>query len=239
MFATMPETKPDATALTGPREDLAHLLSLTVHELRTPTSVVAGYLKMLRSGRHGALPADVQHIVEAADRSCGRVLELVAEIGDLCHLVDGRARFARTEVIFGTLVDETIAACAAAEDRDVRRTGDTAPGGVVLADRQRLGQVVDTMLTAILREVPADAPVLARLAARSEGFTLIVGDGRADLDVFLAPARRGHLEQWRGGLGLRLPIAERVVALEGGTLWSPAGADEPSLIGLDLPRHRS
>ena len=57
-----------------PREDLLRLLTLTAHELRTPLSVAAGYLKMLTSERLGPLTDAQRKAVTAAAKSCEQLL---------------------------------------------------------------------------------------------------------------------------------------------------------------------
>ena len=54
------------------------LLSLTVHEFRTPVTVVAGYLRMLLKERAGPLPEEQRRLLEEASKSCARLSALLA-----------------------------------------------------------------------------------------------------------------------------------------------------------------
>jgi signal transduction histidine kinase len=58
------------TALHNP---FARTLSLTVHELRTPVTVVSGYLRMLLKEQGGPLTEKQRKMLEEAERSCGRI----------------------------------------------------------------------------------------------------------------------------------------------------------------------
>jgi signal transduction histidine kinase len=42
-------------------------------------------------------------------------------------------------------------------------------------------------------------------------------------------------DEWRGGLGLALPVARRVIEKHGGAVWSAAGANGRATAALRLP----
>ena len=50
------------------------LLSLTVHEFRTPMTVVAGYLRMLLKDRAGPITEQQRRLLEEAEKSCTRLV---------------------------------------------------------------------------------------------------------------------------------------------------------------------
>src|SRR5688500_20060793 len=61
------------------------LLSLAVHEFRTPITVVAGYIRMILKDRAGPVNDGQRKLLEEAERSCGRLSALVAEMSDLAR----------------------------------------------------------------------------------------------------------------------------------------------------------
>src|SRR5436309_11109471 len=65
------------------------LLSLSVHELRTPMTVVAGYIRMLLKDRAGAISDQQRRLLEEAEKSCARLSSLVAEVSELSNLEGG------------------------------------------------------------------------------------------------------------------------------------------------------
>ena len=69
------------------------LLSLTAHELRSPLTVVGGYIRMLLKDRAGPLTEPQRRLMEEAEKSCGRLSSLVAEVSELAHLESGKAAF--------------------------------------------------------------------------------------------------------------------------------------------------
>ena len=58
----------------------SRLLSLSVHEFRTPLTVVAGYVRMLLKDRAGPLSAQQRKLLEETEKSCGRLTALLSEL---------------------------------------------------------------------------------------------------------------------------------------------------------------
>src|SRR5690348_10256307 len=108
------------------------LLSLSVHEFRTPMTVVAGYIRMLLKDRAGPLADPQRRLLEEAEKSCGRLSELLTEVGDLAHLEDGRAAVARQKMDLGDALSAAIETLPPLPDRavDVRLDRDGSPAPV-------------------------------------------------------------------------------------------------------------
>ena len=64
----------------------SRLLGLSVHEFRTPMTVVAGYIRMLLKDRAGPLSDQQRRLLEEAEKSCGRLTALLTEVSDLSNL---------------------------------------------------------------------------------------------------------------------------------------------------------
>src|SRR5262249_33965089 len=65
------------------------LLSLAVHEFRTPASVVGGYLRMLQRDTDAQLSERQRKMIDEAERSCARLVAIVAEMSDIAKLDAG------------------------------------------------------------------------------------------------------------------------------------------------------
>jgi signal transduction histidine kinase len=203
------------------------LISLAVHELRTPASVVGGYLRMLQRDAD-PLSERQQKMVDEAAKSCARIVDLIAELSDVGKLDSGIVTIATRPLDFFALVQEVAEGMHEAEDRGVRlevrgpRTGATING-----DPGRLGSAITAIFRAILREQPAGHTIIAerRLVTDPErpAAALVVADEQSVRSAYDAPA--APFDERRGGMGLMLPIARRVVEAHAGRLWSPASGD--------------
>jgi signal transduction histidine kinase len=206
-------------------QSYARLLSLAVHELRTPASVVGGYLRMLQRDGESPLSDRQRRMVDEAEKSCARLVALVGEMSEVSKLDGGTAAIHTEGFDLFHLIHEVAASVHEAEDRDVHLQvrGESA-GAPMTGDATRMRAALAAFFRAVLREQPASTTVVADARRRGEAdaatATLVVAREADVQRSYDAPA--GPFDEKRGGLGLALPIAVRVVERHGGRVWSPA-----------------
>jgi signal transduction histidine kinase len=204
-------------------ENYPPLLSLAVHEFRTPASVVGGYLRMLQ--RDPDLNERQRKMIEEAEKSCARLVAIVTELSDIGKLDSGALALARQPVDLFSLTAEVAEHVQEGSDREVRLVvRGPASGAPVVGDGTRLRSAFDAIFRAILREKPGPATVVVerRLDSRGGTGSAVFVIAEEDSVVGAYDARPGVFEETRGGLGLALPLARRVIAGHGGEVWSPA-----------------
>src|SRR6187455_497500 len=104
----------------GPTDPKWHrLLSLSVHEFRTPITVLAGYVRMLLKDRAGPLSPEQRRLLEETEKSCGRLSALIAEMADLSNLEAGTVTLNRGSVLVSALLSEAIASLPPIPDREI------------------------------------------------------------------------------------------------------------------------
>jgi len=215
-------------------------MSLAVHELRTPVTVVCGYIRMVLKEHGGPLTEKQKKMLQEAERSCERISSLVAELSDLGKLESRELAVARQDVDLCGLVAEVASNMHEGEDRGVRLEVRVPSTPVtVTGDRTRLSAAITTLLHAALRERGEPGVIVAECSvvdAPSPSALLVVGEERVlpslvDAGVAAPPP----FDEYRGGLGLALPIARRVVESLGGELWSAPGDRPRAGSALKLP----
>jgi len=212
-------------ATPAPRKD--PLLSLGVHEFRTPVTVIAGYLRMLMSARTGTLTDIQRKMLEEMEKSTARLSGLIAEMSELSTLEAGGAIFNRGVVDLGALIEGELDSLPALPDRDVQVTvQNEAPGAGVHGDPVKLRGALHSLLVAHRRELVTsdELRVCVERTTQNGSPTLRVTIGGADRidDLRQVPAEElTPFEEFRGGVGFTLPIARRIVAAHDGQLWSP------------------
>jgi signal transduction histidine kinase len=218
----------------GPlNESYPQLLSLAVHELRTPASVVGGYLRMLQRDTESPLNARQRKMIDEAEKSCARLVQLVAELSDVSKLDAGLITLGRQPLDLFDLVGEVAAGVHEQQDREVRFEvrGDSS-GAPINGDAARLATAFHSIFRAILREQSAASVVIAerrlqKAGPRTSAVIVVTEAGRVQA-AYSEPA--GPFDEKRGGLGLALPIARRIIEAHGGVVTSPVEPQGPDSI---------
>ena len=212
------------------------LLSLSAHEFRSPLSVIAGYIRMLLKEQAGPLAAQQRRLLEEADKSCGRLSSLLSEVSELSQLESGTAPFNRSTVNLRSVLADAVAGLPDLQDRPVAidvRVDDSLSvhGGRgptenrVLVDPARaLSRAGDERRDGRPRRGAARVT-----RARSCGFRSARPTGLTSSQR-LEPTGLATFDEWRGGNGLRLPNARRIIEAHGGRIWSPTEAGKASAI---------
>jgi len=200
--------------------------SLAVHELRTPVTVTAGYLRMLLREQAGPLSDHQRKMLDEAERACGRVNALIAEMSELGKLEAGELTPPAAPFDLAALVTEVARNVHEGEDRGLKLDVRTTERIHVTGDRPRLGAALQALMRATLRERGEPGVVAVHCSTTAGPGTtwalVTIGDDTAA--PALADAARAPspppFDEWRGGLGLALPVGRRVIEAHGGAVWS-------------------
>jgi signal transduction histidine kinase len=221
------------------------LIANVSHELRTPITALNGVLENLVDGVAEPDPATLRTALAQTER----LGLLVTELLDLSRIDAGALRLDREEFDLELLLDEVAAEAevmAAAVGRGVRFTVDVkSPGACVVADRERLYQVMVNLLDNAARHGPAEGNVHVFAEAREHDVVIEVRDEGPGIpaeerDRVFERFTRGE-RAGGGGTGLGLAIARWVVDLHGGSIGVvvpeqlPPGEPEGCRIRVVLP----
>jgi signal transduction histidine kinase len=217
--------------------DCRQLLSLIAHELRSPGAVVAGYLRLLLRNP-SSLPDPERKMIEDANRSCARLLEVVRELGDLADLGGTASLQPFSPVPIFELCDEVVQAAVRAGGAVTFSCADTDRPAVVEGHARRLRQVVGALVAVNQRERGARPFEACGFISREGGPShaiIAFGDpGIAARPEDLLAHRHAAFDRWLGGVGLSLPIAHHIIEAHRGVLWALPG-DSRATCALSLP----
>jgi len=206
-------------------ESYLQLLGLAVHEFRTPASVVGGYLRMLQRDAAGELNDRQRKMIDEAEKSCARLVTLIAEMSDVAKLDSGVIALARQPVDIFALVSEVAEHVQEARDREVRLEVRGEDGAAHLSgDATRLRAAFDAVFRAVLREKGGPCVVVVerrRETQNGKGAAVVVVSDAATVQAAYE-RDRGVFDEKRGGMGLALPLARRVIEGHGGRIAAPA-----------------
>lgn len=217
------------------------LLSLAVHEFRTPITVAAGYLRMVLKERAGPISEQQRKLLEEAEKSCGRLSALVAEMSELSALEGGSALFKPVTLELREILIEAVESLPELpDDRTIPVVVDGATGSMPLqGDGTRLRGALSSILIALRREVINSDRLCVRLGGFDHAWHLAIGTP-SEIDTTSAadPSSLDRFDEWRGGTGLSLAIARRIIGQHGGALYAPPRESRAGAF-VTLPRGTS
>jgi len=221
-------------------------ISTVTHELRTPLTSIRAFSEMLHEDPEIDL-ADRTRFLGIIVNEAERLTRLINQILDMAKLESGRAEWATEEVDIGEVARETMASLGQLfRDRGVALESEIPPlGPVVLADRDRLTQVMINLLSNAVKFVPgATGLVNVRVTANGREVRVEVEDNGPGLTaeeslVIFEKFRQGGntMTDKPQGTGLGLPISRQIVEYFGGNLWveSRPGAGAKFIFTVPLP----
>jgi two-component system, OmpR family, phosphate regulon sensor histidine kinase PhoR len=203
------------------------VLSLAVHEFRTPITVVAGYLRMLLKDRAGPVTDQQRRMLEEAEKSCTRLSALLSEVSELSALEGGTATFNRNDVNIREVLTQSVDALPPLPDRDIKVELQTGNGAVSLhGDASRLRTALTSVIAALRRElISSDRLILHEhvrpFHGRNVSWIAISDAARIPALSTAETAALTTFDEWRGGVGLSLAVARRIIHAHGAQIWSP------------------
>ena len=224
------------------QERLTEFLAIAAHELKGPLTPIAGYLQLITAllATESASAKAHQYTLRAWEQ-VERLKRLMNDLLDVSRVGVDQLTLQRASCDLSAVVR------AAVETRQVVWPGRTVtleapPKPVpVVADADRLGQVVTNYLTNALTYSPADRPVAVRLAVHGDEARVEVRDEGPGL----APEAQERI--WQrfqrdttttppgGGLGLGLYISHSIIERHGGTVGLESTVGEGATFSFTLP----
>lgn len=215
-------------------ESKDRFMSVLSHELRNPMGSIRSALEVLERGA-GDARAETR-MRDILERQVQHLAALVDDLLDATRISSDRLALDLARLDLCELVENTVdAARLRLGGRDIRLELDNADGPVwVEADRKRIAQALDNLLTNARRFTPDGGRVVVSLEADEDAGEAVlrvrdtgIGIDRDDLQRVFEPFRQAAGRRSAGGtgLGLGLAIVDGFVHAHGGRV----DADSPGL----------
>ncbi len=226
----------------------SEFLATMSHELRTPLNAVIGFSQMMSNETFGPLGhANYREYSKDIETSASHLLEIISDILDIARIESGHEDARAVECDPHMLAEEAVRIVRPlALEKKIGlnvRCCDVVPR--VRGDTRLLRQVVINLLSNAIKFTPPGGSVDLKVdqdAARDGWLRLEVcddGEGipESDIERVLQPFEQveSAMSRKNGGVGLGLPLCERIVALHGGSLDLHSCYGEGTAVTVHLP----
>jgi len=217
-------------------------ISIASHELRTPLTCLHGYTQLLRRQLAGSDHPHALRVLATMETQTRRLSRLIADMLDLSKIQAGKLTFTDETVNMDVLVYEVAEQFQqTSSQHQVTIEGNTS--GMVVGDRERLGQVLNNLLTNAVKYSPGAECIIIHLAPTARYLTVSVQDfgigiPKAEQEKIFERFYRvaGKQRQIAGGLGIGLTIAHQIIEHCDGKLWVESVEGQGSTFSFSLPR---
>jgi len=225
-------------------------ISTVSHELRTPLTSLRASLGLIASGSLDRRPEKQHQMVEMAIANSDRLIRLVNDILDFDRVGKGKLALNRQPVEAMVLLRRAadVAYAQASQARITLRI-DAPPVRIdpprvrVLADEQRILQVLNELVVNALKFSPADTTIhlSAQPSADAQVSFSIEDQGRGisaeKLERIFDRFQQGDASDSRalGGTGLGLALCRSIVEQHGGRIWAESIPSQGSKFQFTLP----
>jgi len=198
------------------------------HELATPLTPIAGYLKILRAGKTGPVNEAQQKIVDSMQLAAERLSRTIDNLVDFATLESGgyaiQRDFFDPQELARAVIDEEKPKAKARRITLELTAEPTDPGW---GDERKLKQAVGNLIDNAIKFSPHGSSVLLRVSGDAlrldfevydQGEGLLADEAEKVFDPFFHADRVG--DERAPGAGLGLPVAKQVVEAHGGHIWA-------------------
>ena len=197
-------------------------LAMLGHELRNPLASIRTAAELLGMGVD---ESETRHARTVIERQSDHMARLLDGLLDVSRIVSGKITLDSAVVDFADVCRSVLEDSAGSARRSEIALRVELPEAAlpVNADRVRLAQVVDNLLSNAIHYTPSGGSVTLALALEGSEAVLRVCDDGVGIEEELLPyvfdvfrQSERHLDRAEGGLGLGLALVRSIVALHGG-----------------------
>ncbi len=232
----------DITRFREAEEIKSTFVSIVSHELKTPVALIKGYVGTLRRTDVAWDREIVEDSLAVIEEEADRLTELIENLLDASRLQAGALKINLSDVAVDTLAQHISERFRTQTTRHMLEVSFPPNFPVILADENRLSQVLSNLLSNAIKYSPEGGKILISGQMRPEQVILCVSDqgpGIAPEDlphVFDRFYRSTGASRTTKGAGLGLYLSKAIIEAHGGRIWIDSKPGEGARICFSLPR---
>jgi PAS domain S-box-containing protein len=221
-------------------------VSMISHDLKTPLNSLGILLEMLLKGVYGPVSEEAARLLEVANRSVWRLLNLIGQLLDLDKLDAGKFDLSIRRASITEIYDQAVVELEGIVKQKSLKISFAGEDRWVEVDAERLTQVVSNLLSNAAKYSPQGGEISVKFETGPDWFSVSVSDQgpgipetkrAAIFDRFSQLSRQDAIE--RKGTGLGLAICKALVEAHGGYIGVKSSATGGSTFWFRMPLYSS
>jgi len=216
-------------------------VALISHDLRTPLTSIMGYLELTLDDTH--LTDEQRRYLEVVERNSQRLLHLVNDLLFVARLEAGQLELQSAELDLSVIVRQAVEEAAPrAQAKEIELTCEAKQVPAVSADKGRMFQLLDNLVSNAIKFTPEHGRVDVRVAQKNGSVCIEI----ADTGIGVASSEQDQLFQrfFRAstardrqipGTGLGLYISRAIVEAHHGAIEVESAQGEGTTFRIQLP----
>lgn len=223
----------------------AEFVSVASHEIKTPLSVIRGYVSLLLDGIYGEITDTQRKTLASVNEQTERLNRLVHRLLDVTRFEAGGGRLELREIpLRGFLADlaEGFEVLAFQNQIDFHADLSQRLPEFIVGDPERLNEVLGNLLSNAFKFTPRGGRIDVRAAPHGDGIAVEVEDTGVGIPsdklpkIFEKFFQVENVAQPRSvGSGLGLAIAREIVGAHGGTITAESEPGRGTCFRVTLP----
>jgi signal transduction histidine kinase len=222
-------------------------VSIVSHELRTPLTAIRGAMGLVHSGLAGELSPQAKELIKIANNNCERLTRLVNDILDIEKMEQGLVSLNLKPSDINFIIQEAVSTYRAqANENQIELVLQLEPSSMIFADRDRVTQVVQNLLSNALKFSPKQSKVLIQTQKKASRIRVEVIDFGTGIPKEFQPQifqkftqADSSASRHAQGSGLGLAICRSLIALHDGTIGFEPNNSNGAVFWFELPLYQN
>ena len=223
----------------------SEFISITSHQLRTPLTVIKGYISMMLEGVFGKIDKELKDPLKRVYESNERLISLVEDFLNISRIESGRLRFEFEECHLEDIIEsvvEELRGTATKKGLSLRFQKEATISPLVRVDKEKMRQVIMNLVDNAIKYTEKGSITLflyphknkLRFCVVDTGIGLNNDDRILLFKKFSKGYRGGKINATSVGLGLY--IAKKIVRAHKGKIWAESkGRGKGSRFCFEIP----